>query len=79
MIVDEATRFRLQQEATEHCMQVWPTIMEFKFAREPYVLTKASDYLGELKASDPLMYEIVMKMLSLRSGVDWSAIRDAVE
>lgn len=78
MIVDEVTRFKLQQDAIHHCSQVWPSIMEYKFAREPHVLTKANAYLGDLKVSDRLMYEIVMKMLSLRSGADWGAIRDAV-
>lgn len=78
MIVDEVTRFELQQDAIHHCMQVWPTIIEYKFAREPHILNKANKYLGDLKDADPLMYEIVMKMLSLRSGTDWGAIRDAV-
>lgn len=78
MVVDEATRWKLQQQATWHCQQVWPDIESYRFSREAYVLKRANEYLGELKADDLLMYNIVMKMLSLRSGVDWPSIRDAI-
>lgn len=46
--------------------------------RDVTVLYEPSQYLGNLKAANPLLYNIVMKMLSLRSGVDWPTIRDAL-
>lgn len=78
MIVDEVTRFQLQQEAVHHCLQVWPCFEEYRWSRNQACLAPANRYLGDLAKSNRLMHEIVMKMLSLRTGVDWAAIRDSL-
>lgn len=77
-MIDEATVHYLRMEAIHHCSQVWPTIMEYKWSRDVSVLDRANGYLGQLKSDDLLIYNIVMEMLSKRSGADWGAIRDAV-
>ncbi len=76
-MIDEATREHLLKASSHHCATVWPMLEEYRFWREPHVLEQADAYLGDLEKSEPLVYRIVMEMLSKRSGVNWASIRDS--
>lgn len=76
MIVDEATRGKLRDEAVKHCetlWQWWPGIV----AKEEAALEHAGTYLDFLAADDKPMCDIVMIMLQKQTGVDWASIRDS--